>query len=352
MNKFLNVAIKLWASKPPSPERAPSPPDAPAVYGQVPILELAQQAERIAALGFWRYDLETQDVFWSPGVFEIYDLKVTDKVPIDDALCFYAPAHRPAMEAAITKAATDGTPWDLELDFVSARGKQKRVRSIGQAERKGESITALFGVFQDVTARYATDQQLRDAVMTDELTGLPNRRHLHQFFQDLRIEKSLPEQIHYALALIDLDNFKSINDAHGRLVGDEVLQQTAGRLQHGWLSNSFAARLGGDEFCLMIRDTHLLAELERTGERLLEHLSGPISLRSQTITPRATIGIAFVEHEALLLSHLLSAADTMLYVAKKQQPGSCIIARGTDVFLDDAETFESIQRGAKLSRTG
>lgn len=358
MNKFLNAAIKPWAHKRASPDGlAPSPvvpvaPVAPEIYSRVPILELVQQAEQMAELGFWRFDLDAEEVFWSPGVFDIYDLKKTDKVPIDNALCFYAPAHRPVIEAAINQAASEGTPWDLELDFVSARGKKKRVRAIGKAEMTDGRITALVGVFQDVTRRYLADQQLRDAAMTDELTGLPNRRHLHQFFQDLRLEKAVPDQIHYALALIDLDHFKASNDTYGHLIGDEVLKQTAERLQHGWLSNSFAARLGGDEFVLMIRDAHLLEELERTGERLLEQLARPINLRGETITASATIGIAFVEHEALPLNHLLSAADTMLYMAKKKQRGSCVIARGTDVFLDDARTFESIERGAAQARAG
>lgn len=352
VNKFLTAAIKPWVYKLSSSDELKHTAGASGDYSQVPILALVQQAEEMANLGFWRYDLETEEVFWSPGVFAIYDLKQTDKVPIDDALCFYTPAHRPIVEAALTKAAVDGTPWDIELDFVSARGKKKRVRTNGLAERTDGKITALVGVFQDVTRRYAADQQLRDAAMTDDLTGLPNRRHLHQFFQDLRLEKAVPQQIHYALALIDLDQFKAINDNHGHLAGDEVLKQTALRLQESWLSNSFAARLGGDEFVLMIRDAHLLEDLERTGERLIEQLARPVSLRSGAIATSATVGIAFVEHEALILTHLLSAADTMLYVAKRQQRGSCIIARGTDVFLDDTTTFEAIERADTLAKAG
>ncbi len=324
----------------------------PGLYSQVPILELVQRAEEMADLGFWRYDLEAAEVYWSPGVFSIHDLNPTESVAIDNALCFYPPNHRPIMEAALNKAAVYGTGWDLELDFISARGKKKRVRAIGQSEQTDGRITALVGVFQDVTIRHEAERKLRAAAMMDDLTGLPNRRHLNQFFQDLRLEKASSRQVNYALAMIDLDHFKAINDKHGHLAGDEVLKDIAGRLQEAWLSNSFAARLGGDEFVLMIRDAHLLADLEPISERLLESLAKPVELRSGTIEISATVGMAYVEQEALTLTHLLSAADTVLYVAKKQQRGSCIIARGSDIFLDDSVTFDALERDASILKAG
>lgn len=323
----------------------------PGLYDRVPILSLLQQAEQMAEIGFWRYDLEAAEVFWSPGVFRIYDLQPTQSVPIDSALCFYPAPNRSIMEAALDKAATDGTGWDLELDFISAHGRKRRVHTIGQAEWTDGSINALVGVFQDVTVRHEAERKLREAAMTDDLTGLPNRRHLHQFFCDLRLDHSPRRQFNYALAMIDLDHFKQINDEHGHMAGDQVLRATAERLQANWLSNSFAARLGGDEFVLLIRDAHLLADLELASKRLLDSLAQAVPAPNCTVAISATLGIAYVENEALTLTQLLSAADTMLYVAKRQSRGSCIIARGADVFLDDAATFAAIERDVGLARS-
>ena len=125
-----------------------------------------------------------------------------------------------------------------------------------------------------------------------------------------------------------------------------MLKVCAKRLRESWLSNSFAARLGGDEFVLLIRDQHLLVDLEAVSERLLENLRSPVELESGRIAVSATMGIAFVEHETHSLSHLLSAADTMLYVAKRKKRGSCILAQAKDVFLDDTNTLDAIERDA------
>jgi len=352
VNKIWKATILPWAAKRSGSPEPKGPSPLSGLYSQVPILDLVQQAEEMAGLGFWRYDLEGAEVFWSPGVFQIYDLQPTESVTIENALCFYPPNHRSIMEAALDKASIDGTAWDLETDLISARGKKKRVRSIGRAEMAGGRITALVGVFQDVTLRHEADRKLREAAMTDDLTSLPNRRHMHQFFMDLHLEKAPLHQLHYALAMIDLDHFKLINDRYGHMVGDQVLKAVALRFQAHWLSNSFAARMGGDEFVLFIRDAHLLDDLQIASERLLTGLTQPVELPGCTVDVSATLGIAYVKHETLSLSHLLSAADTILYVAKKQQRGSAVIARGADVFLEDAATCEAIERGADMAKSG
>lgn len=346
MANILTAAIQPWASRRAAANGAKRSPGLSGLYANVPIVDLIQQVEQIADMGFWKYELESGSIYWSPGVFAIHDLEPAEQVEIDNALAFYVPNHRPILEAAMRKATEEGVSWDLELDFTSAKGKKKRVRSVGKAEMVGSQIAALVGVFQDVTARYEADRRLREAAMTDDLTGLPNRRHLQQFYSDLRIENSPKRHVQYALALIDLDDFKQANDNLGHLIGDEVLKTTAKRLREEWLSNSFAARLGGDEFVVLIRDSHLLVDLEATGERLLDRLRQPIELAEGPVDVSATIGIAYVEHETHSLSHLLSAADTMLYVAKRKQRGSCILARATDVFLDDTATLDAIEQNA------
>jgi transcriptional regulator with XRE-family HTH domain len=99
--------------------------------------------------GAWEVDLVTNDILWTQQVFAIYEL---DKTPtISEGLSFYAPQARPVIQQAFEKLSTLGEPYDLELPFISAKGKNLWVRVIGWAEYHNTQITKLSGVIQDIT---------------------------------------------------------------------------------------------------------------------------------------------------------------------------------------------------------
>ena len=208
MQNLFKAAIQPWMARRGAADYGATAGAVDGGYANLPIVDLVQQVEQIADMGFWKYELASGSVYWSPGTFAIHDLPPGERLELDNALCFYPPNYRPLIEGAMKRATEEGIGYDVELDFTSARGRKKRVRAIGKAEFKGGEVVALVGVFQDITARYEADRQLRDAAMTDDLTGLPNRRHLHQFFSDLKLESTPERHAQYALALIDLDHFK------------------------------------------------------------------------------------------------------------------------------------------------
>jgi len=110
---------------------------------------ILEKMEEIAQIGAWSYDLETQKLFHSQGTLRIHEVKETPE--LQDAIKFYAPSTRPVIKQAITKLIEDQTPFDLELDFITASGKPKRVRSTGKAVLKDGEVVQLLGGFQDVT---------------------------------------------------------------------------------------------------------------------------------------------------------------------------------------------------------
>ncbi|GAA1380992.1 hypothetical protein GCM10009661_56710 [Catellatospora chokoriensis] len=166
-------------------------------------------------------------------------------------------------------------------------------------------------------------RRLRDAYThawhlahTDELTGLPNRRHAHRL-----LEQRLAAHQPTTVALLDLDRFKSVNDEHGHHVGDQLLRHTAARLRTAVAAHGgHAARLGGDEFLLVLP--------AGTGDNaavvadVLTRLEQPLTLHPDRYTvlehvPRASAGIATTGHTARTWADLVRQADIALYRTKR-----------------------------------
>jgi diguanylate cyclase (GGDEF)-like protein len=181
-----------------------------------------------------------------------------------------------------------------------------------------------------VTERYRLEQSLLETAQTDELTQVASRRGLNRHL-DAAIECARRDATPLAVALLDLDRFKDVNDRFGHARGDEVLRVVAGRLRSAtYLEDCFVARLGGDEFVLMLRGDDARHNLIAVLRRLLGDLRYGIGEGEDRITVSATIGVCGLDHRHATRSTLLEAADQALYRAKR-------IKRGTAAIADRAE---------------
>lgn len=330
LRRFLS-SIKNWALGPPVPDAG----DGPSPALTVPIASLIGRVEEMTKTGFWRLDCETGQVYWSPQVFAIHEMPVSDHVDVEKALTYYPDASATLIAQAVQQASTVGTPYDLELDFISECGTPKRVRALGQAEMKNGKIVALIGVFQDISERYLLEQKLRRVATTDELTGLPNRRHLKMYYESRGLARRGVKPTRFACVLIDLDHFKELNDSQGHAAGDRALEVVADRLKHPTFQDSFAARLGGDEFVMLIEDDGLLDEIGATSRTLLALLKQPVRLDGRVCQMSGTIGIAWFDDKGFALSDVLRCADAALYSAKEQDRGTAVISSMEDLMMDE-----------------
>ncbi|MEU8608614.1 GGDEF domain-containing protein [Actinoplanes sp. NPDC048791] len=158
----------------------------------------------------------------------------------------------------------------------------------------------------------AVTEQQRLAV-TDGLTGLYNRRHLMTMVERLG---AAPAGRPVSLMVVDLDHFKLVNDTHGHLAGDAVLQAAAARITATARSSDVVARYGGEEFVLLLADTDG-AEAERLAERVRQRMrETPVVIGGAAIALTASIGVASSTDGSV--QHLMEAADRALYRAKAQ----------------------------------
>ncbi|USB33005.1 EAL domain-containing protein [Paenibacillus sp. YPG26] len=195
----------------------------------------------------------------------------------------------------------DGTLKFVEIhcDFLETNGK-----------------VLSFLVTQDITEQRNTQRELTELAYNDTLTGLGNRRLL----QD-RIKAAL-EDIHssggkIAIILIDLDQFKWINDTLGHSSGDLMLQQVASNLKRHLPRNCVITRLGGDEFAIMIADLKEEFEAVIHCNTLIEVFKEPFAVADKLYNVTASMGISIAPRDGTAIDTLLQNADMAMYEAKR-----------------------------------
>ena len=120
----------------------------------------ASEVEMVSGVGSWEVDLGSDTCFWSPMTRRIHEVGTGEDPPVDRALSFYPPEARGALESALEALRTSGTPYDLELPFITARGRRLFVRTTGRAELRGGTVTRIYGTFEDITERKAQQDEL------------------------------------------------------------------------------------------------------------------------------------------------------------------------------------------------
>jgi diguanylate cyclase (GGDEF)-like protein len=163
-------------------------------------------------------------------------------------------------------------------------------------------------------SRKRAEERLAHLAYHDALTDLPNRMLLHDRLTQAMLAFHREKQP-LALMVLDLDNFKAINDSLGHHAGDRILQQVAARLRTVLRDTDTVARLGGDEFALMLPHTDL-AGATATAEKLLQRLKSPYMLDERSLIVGASIGLAAFPEHSTVAETLLQQADIAMYAAK------------------------------------
>lgn len=279
-----------------------------------------RQAERIAMIGSWRLTLADSRLEWSDNVFRIHGLPIGAMPALENALDFYPPHARKTVRETLDKTLATGESFDFETDFVTADGRQRRVRSVVEAEMTDGTVHTLVGVFQDITERHQLETQLRRSADTDALTGIANRAAFDRELE-AAMSRARRDGTPLMLTLIDLDGFKAINDSLGHDAGDDVLRMTGAALTEPWLGRCFAARIGGDEFAVIVTDPQMIAGADDLRLGIEAALRVSVEANGITMTSGGSIGMATFDEDCHSLRDFARRADTVLYAAKRARVG-------------------------------
>jgi len=219
---------------------------------------------------------------------------------------------------------------DVELLLESDDGSTRKVVVNGEAlvDEGGRRLGAVVAM-HDVTEQKRNEERLAELALHDPLTGLANRTLLAERLQEAIDglarrsfgdghlgEGGTSTTPGVAVYLLDLDDFKEINDELGHDVGDEMLVAVGRRLSAIVRPSDTVARLGGDEFVVLCAVEHGEEEMERIAERISDALARPYRIEGRTLTALASVGGVFADNPDTDPSKLLSRADDAMYGVK------------------------------------
>ena len=247
------------------------------------------------------------------------------------------PDDRKVLIAALKR---DGRVSNFETMVRLADGSTRNVLIAGTVVEIGGENIIISGVI-DITERKAAEERIWRAASHDPLTDLPNRA----LFQS-RLELALAEASHtggsLSLFLIDLDDFKGINDTLGHDVGDALLQEIADRLRRMMRDVDTVARLGGDEFVVIVGSPLRLENAQALADRILDEVRMPFVHKGKPVASGASIGVAvYPEHDSKP-AELMKDADLALYRAKAGGRGRAV--------LFQPEMRKLVERRATMTR--
>lgn len=224
------------------------------------------------------------------------------------------------LQSAILESLKAGM-GNFEGEYVAQSGKVTPTRILLTATRStNNEILGGIGTLENFTERRFFEQKIEHQASYDSLTGLPNRRQLLELL-DQEISRANRHHQNGALILMDLDNFKTINDSLGHRTGDTVLKLVAGRLKKILRKEDIIARIGGDEFGLLFpqldQDKEVAAiKSQDIAQKLSHGLTAPFSFEERELNITTSLGISLFPEENKSGDDILQQADTAMNQAK------------------------------------
>nr|WP_229516867.1 diguanylate cyclase [Massilia oculi] len=190
----------------------------------------------------------------------------------------------------------------------------------------GDGVAGVYSLVHDMTHVKEVEEQLLQLARIDSLTGIANRRMFGETLHHA-LDRARRSGKPLALAYLDIDHFKKINDTYGHGVGDEVLKEFAHRLCAGVRATDTPARLSGDEFVVILEEIGSRAEAERIAAKIVDGMRVPFITSAGPVRVSTSVGVALSQprqaQEALLV-----AADSALYAAKGQGRNGYVFFEG------------------------
>lgn len=253
---------------------------------------------------------------------------------------------------------------EIEVKITNILGVDIWISVKGQARKsnKGEFL-GFEGYVHNITREKEAHLKLEYISYYDELTGLNNRKQFKNIIEK-ELEKHIVSESRGALIIIDIDNFKFINDSYGHKCGDILLEKFSEDLKKIFNDDKLLCRFGGDEFLIFISSISYLNEINTTVRKIMDILKNPYDINGHKIYSSTSIGVSVFPDDGEDFEVLLKNADAAMYIAKSNGKNQWqmfnnnisreinriySIQRGLRTALDNDEMFVVFQPKVRLT---
>jgi len=290
------------------------------------------ETQQIGKLGGWQLDLRTNNLFWTDETYRLHDTSPDEFNPtVDAGVGHFLPESQKIITKALDNAINYGVGYDLELETYTAKKRKIDIRTTCSVTLENGNPVCLTGIFQDISEQKSNQRKLEQSnedlskansalkfsAHYDPLTGLPNRNLLTERIEHA-VKKGTRNNNLVAIAFIDLDGFKAINDNHGHDVGDKFLKKIATQLKSVLRDDDTLSRFGGDEFVAVINNLPTQNQGDLIISRMLNAASTSLIIDNKLLKVTASIGTTFTPLDDASPEQLLRHADHAMYKAKQK----------------------------------
>lgn len=281
---------------------------------------MLEQTNRMARVGGWEYNAQTYQFTLTDESFRILAIPRTFNTSLTNIQKLFSEESQQQLFGQIGHTLDGGLASDLEIPLDGFE-PPRWLRITAQPAIDTQGVTYVVGAVQDITEfknRQQSLEQDRDEFQRmafhDSLTQLPNRLLLEDRFRQLNFQANRSNG-RVAVIVIDLDDFKDINDRHGHPAGDALLRAIASRLTQTVRQSDTVARLGGDEFIILaaLDDAE---EASLVASKVHQQLQKPIDWDGTQLHCSCSLGVALYPEQGDDFSTLYQAADLAMYKAK------------------------------------
>jgi diguanylate cyclase (GGDEF)-like protein/PAS domain S-box-containing protein len=245
---------------------------------------------------------------------EMVEVESRNQIASCSMMDFIVPEYREKAEE-LHRRVIAGETLKMEFEIIGFKGTHRWMETHAVPMFDNGEIVRL-SITRDITERKKAEKEIKQLAYFDALTGLPNRRKLLDRL-NYSIQINFRENKNFAVFMMDLDKFKSVNDTLGHAAGDELLKQVAVRITNRLRGSDMVARLGGDEFVIVLESCFLPHDAAKVASHLIDDLTVPFELSEKNVVQiSASIGICFYPQHGNTPEKLMDNADMALYEAK------------------------------------
>ena len=261
-----------------------------------------------------RYSLDFRCMYANPALSRITGTPAEARLGKTYAEIGAPVAVTADFEAAYQRVIDTGEPVEMGFDYPGPDGVRHYLgRATPEFDETGQ-VCSILSVVRDISEVRRLQLRLEQLARTDPLTGLLNRRSFTALLKG-ELDQVRSGQRGLSLLLLDLDNFKDINDRFGHTAGDRVLETVGRILSEETRPHDITARLGGDEFCVALIDTDVTSA-HVVANRIGRRVSGIADEHGGTLEISVSVGVAAAERQDITAQDLLSRVDVLMYRVK------------------------------------